>query len=99
MKDAKKKLHSTQRQHVAIIQKSNYEKIMKPQEGDQQTFTALKLIKGKMDRHKHHVLKFVRNYLLLHTIFVMDGLIIFTNWLLIMIKLFTTTKLNLTAYF
>ncbi|VDI71276.1 Hypothetical predicted protein [Mytilus galloprovincialis] len=41
MKDAKKKLRSTQRQHEAIKRKSNYEKIMKAHEGDQQTFYRL----------------------------------------------------------
>ncbi|CAC5390934.1 unnamed protein product [Mytilus coruscus] len=41
MKDAKKKLRSTQRQHEALLRKSNYEKIMKAHEGDQQTFYRL----------------------------------------------------------
>ncbi|CAC5379464.1 unnamed protein product [Mytilus coruscus] len=43
MKDAKKKLRSTQRQNeaVAVLRKSNYEKIMEAHEGDQQTFYRL----------------------------------------------------------
>ncbi|VDI04539.1 Hypothetical predicted protein [Mytilus galloprovincialis] len=41
MKEAKKRLRSTQRQHEAMLRKSKYEKIMKAHEGDQQTFYRL----------------------------------------------------------